>query len=405
MPEAKDKKTKQAAKERIVDLWQSLSPKQKNKAIVVALIIIVVLIVSFSGKKQTEKVVYKEKSIDKPEMLVLEPEFTEEDLLSKFDNKFSAIEDKMNSLALENEQLKEQLNSTDIGSTIVVNNKSQKKDNDDKYPAPPPPIKQSSVPLFKPKEEKSFGEVLLTPNTGSPSNEPRFIGGIQHIQGTQVPKTESKKKNEVYLPPSLIPAKLITGIKAHTIKGAKKNPSLVMLRIQKPAILPNYVKAQLKGCFVIAEGYGRLDTQRIELRTVSLSCLGKKGESLIDQEIDGFVVDSDGSVGLAGHVYSHMDESIGYAFAAGAFAGFGRQYSYSKSSITTSGLGSVTTVDPNKALSSSFGQGIADSSSEIKDIYLDIVKQAAPVIEVGPTKNVDIVISKGVYLKIKEWRQ
>jgi conjugal transfer pilus assembly protein TraB len=37
----------------------------------------------------------------------------------------------------------------------------------------------------------------------------------------------------------------------------------MMIRVQAPAVLPNEVKANLKGCFVIAEGYGNLATHRV----------------------------------------------------------------------------------------------------------------------------------------------
>ena len=400
---------KDAIKHQLMDKWEALDSKTKKKVVIGGIfgaIVVSVLIASPSKKQET---VYKEDIVEKRASIVLEPEFTEVDLISKVESQISSLRSELSDQRAKNDALEAKID--EVGSreatTIIMGEDDARKSHttaeagDTIFPEPPPPIKQNT-PLYEQKDDPNLAQVLLTPGKGTSPNEPRFIGSIMHVQASTPPKPDAKKNEQVYLPPSHMPAVLMTGLKAHTIKGASKNPSQVLLRVQKPAVLPNHIKAQLSGCFVIAEGYGRLDTQRIELRTVSISCLSKEGKSLIDQEIDGFIADADGSVGLAGHVYSHMDKSIGYAFAAGAFSGFGEHYALSNSTVQTSGLGTVTTYDPSDSLKNGMAQGIGDSSDELKDIYLDIVKQAAPVIEVGPTKEVTIIISKGTYLKIKE---
>ncbi len=65
-----------------------------------------------------------------------------------------------------------------------------------------------------------------------------------------------KKGRTVYLPPSFIEAKLLTGFDASTSGKGKNNPEPLLLRIQTPAVLPNDIKANLSGCFVIAEAVG-----------------------------------------------------------------------------------------------------------------------------------------------------
>jgi len=69
----------------------------------------------------------------------------------------------------------------------------------------------------------------------------------------------------------------LSGLDAPTTSEAKGNPVPVLLRVKTPAVLPNSVKANLKGCFVIADGKGNLATERAELLLVSLSCLDRKG--------------------------------------------------------------------------------------------------------------------------------
>ena len=63
-------------------------------------------------------------------------------------------------------------------------------------------------------------------------------------------------KDAIYLPPSFMEATLLSGLDAPVLKEAKSNPVPVLLRIKDLAVLPNRLKADLKGCFVIAEGHG-----------------------------------------------------------------------------------------------------------------------------------------------------
>lgn len=53
-------------------------------------------------------------------------------------------------------------------------------------------------------------------------------------------------------------ATLLSGVAAPTTSAAKGNPLPVLLRIKDLAVLPNKVKANLKGCFAIAEATGNL---------------------------------------------------------------------------------------------------------------------------------------------------
>jgi len=85
-------------------------------------------------------------------------------------------------------------------------------------------------------------------------------------------------KRSVYLPISYMEATLLSGLDAPTSGDAKGNPVPVLIRIKTPAVLPNDVKANLRGCFVVADGKGNLATERAELVTVSISCLDRRGK-------------------------------------------------------------------------------------------------------------------------------
>ena len=77
----------------------------------------------------------------------------------------------------------------------------------------------------------------------------------------------------MYLPPSFMEAILLSGLDAPTSSDAKGNPVPALLKVKTPAFLPNSVRADLKGCYVIADGRGNLATERAELSwTLRMSC-------------------------------------------------------------------------------------------------------------------------------------
>ncbi len=253
----------------------------------------------------------------------------------------------------------------------------------------PPPVEQTPPP---PREKILIGAI------GRLSNK--------DVSVVPVSTEEPDKKKEirtVYLPPSFMEARLLTGFDASTSGDGKNNPEPLLLRIQAPAVLPNDVKANLRGCFVIAEAVGRLNKERADVRLVSLSCLGVKGEAVIDTTIKGFVTDSDSKVGLAGRVVSKMGAATARAVVAGIFGGAGDALKSSSLTQSTSPLGATAIVDSSQLAKSAMGGGLSEGSKTLHDLYLDLAKQATPVIEVGATKKVTVVISEGKELEIKDY--
>lgn len=275
-----------------------------------------------------------------------------------------------------------------------------------KQPLPPPPIPQtSSIPLPPPPTSSQSMAASQLPSP--PETE---IGDISVVSSPGTGKQakaepEDKKKDvtagSVYLPPSFMEATLLSGLDAPTTSEAKGNPVPVLLRVKTPAVLPNSVKANLKGCFVIADGKGNLATERAELLLVSLSCLDRKGQAVVDQKVKGFVVDADGKIGLRGRVVAKMGSMIARSMLAGFFGGAGDAIKASATTLAVSPLGTTQTVDPKDIAMSGAGSGLSSGFKEIQKFYMELAKQTMPVIEVGATKPVTLVISEGINLEIK----
>lgn len=258
------------------------------------------------------------------------------------------------------------------------------------YP-PPPPLPGSGT------------GVLLPP---PPPPEPiAVVGGIAHISAPIQAEREDKKKvvrQSVYLPPSFMAATLLSGLDAPTVEAARGNPMPVLLRVKDLAVLPNSVKADLKGCFVIADGVGNLADERAHLQLVSLSCISRRGEAVIDQKVKGFVVDEDGKIGLKGQVVAKMGANIARSMLAGFFGGAADAISATSTVTSTSPLGTTQTIPSGDILRVGAASGISHGFKDVQKFYLDLAKQTMPVIEVGATKDITLVIQEGVTLEIRE---
>ena len=273
-----------------------------------------------------------------------------------------------------------------------------------KRPEPAPPLVSAPKPLPPPPPPPAAS--FSTAGKREPS---AVLGGIELVKNEvkQEPeaKDEGKKKYQIYLPPSFMEATLLSGLDAVTTSRGSKNPVPVLLRIKDLAVLPNRVKANLKGCFVLGEGKGNLATERVDVRLLTLSCLSKGGKAVIDQKIKGYVVDEDGKAGLRGVVTTKMGAMLARAALAGFLGGVGDAVQSSAMNTQVTALGTTTQVwkstDTKNILRGGIGGGISEAANELQKFYLQLARQTLPIIQVGATKTVTVVISEGVNLEVK----
>jgi conjugal transfer pilus assembly protein TraB len=255
-------------------------------------------------------------------------------------------------------------------------------------PAPPtPPVAPPAPPA--PPVEKTIGSI----GAATSALLPAAAGGAA--------ANTKKKSRAIYLPPGFMKARLLTGIDALASRDATSNPEPLIARVQAPAVLPNDVKANLAGCFVIGNATGSLAKERVEVQLVSLSCVDFDERSVVDQPIKGFFVDTDGKKGLSGKVVTRAGATLARAFIAGTIAGIGQTVENTFGDTSTSALGTVRTLDAGDAAKTGIAGGISKSSDKLTDFYLDLARQAGPIVEVGAAKDVVVVIQEGVTLEIK----
>jgi conjugal transfer pilus assembly protein TraB len=382
--------------EKIKERWGTLPTEQKSKFIKIGAALLLVMVgligyvLSHRGKEQPKEITLR--SQNKTEEIGMNV-----DLLQK--TQYYEAQKQLEALKKELEELKRAKEAKEE----IREREERTIERAPSVPPPPPPTVQAQVPPPPPHPAPH----PATPPTPPPPPKPEIVGDIKVVSNEEKKEvkgvsneTKEAKKKQVYLPPSFMEATLLSGLDAPAVGKGEAHPVPVLLRVKAPAVLPNKVKANLKGCFVIAEGLGNLASERADLRLVSLSCIDKKGRAVIDQKIKGFVVDNDGKIGLRGRVVSKMGAILARSLIAGLFSGLGQ--AVSMQGYYYYPVSGAQVIKPDEIARTTFASGITQAAANLQKFYLDLASQTIPVIEIQATRNVTLVISEGVYLEIKE---
>ncbi|MGE4403257.1 MAG: TraB/VirB10 family protein [Desulfobulbus sp.] len=381
---------------KIKERFNRLTPARK-KVVIWSLMgaLLLVLVVTGYNSRSTHQ---PDQSNERGQNTRLDPDLMEKTIVREYRRKLEELEGHVSTMQRELERGRKDLEATERSN--------QKPAREKELPNIPEASeiergKASFPPPFQQPVAGTDGNRHIAPAGGQ--KDKKRIGKITVVKNDSLPKADTKKKGRtVYLPPSFMEANLLTGFDAATSGTSKNSPEPLLLRIKTPAVLPNDIKAELSGCFVVAEAVGRLDKERADVRLVSLSCLSNEGKAVIDAQVKGFVTDADSKVGLSGRVVSRMGAATVRAIVAGLFEGTGDALKASATTTSTSPLGSTSTIDGSQVGKSALGTGLSQGAQTMSDFYLDLVKQTTPVIEVGAAKKITVIISEGKELEIRD---
>jgi conjugal transfer pilus assembly protein TraB len=381
---------------KIKDRFNRLTPARKKIVIwsLIGAVLLVIVVTGYSSRSTHQP----GQSGERGQNTRLEPDLMEKTIVREYRRKLEELEGHVSTMQRDLERGRKDLEATERNN--------QKQAREKELPKIPEAgeIERGKAAFPPPMRPPTTGDEEGTQiATASNQKEKKRIGKITVVKNDSLPKGDAKKKGRtVYLPPSFMEANLLTGFDAATSGTSKNSPEPLLLRIKTPAVLPNDVKAELSGCFVVAEAVGRLDKERADVRLVSLSCLSNEGKAVIDAQVKGFVTDSDSKVGLSGRVVSRMGAATVRAIVAGLFEGAGDALKASATTTSTSPLGSTSTIDGSQVGKSALGTGLSQGAQTMSDFYLDLVKQTTPVIEVGAAKKITVIISEGKELEIRD---
>lgn len=223
-------------------------------------------------------------------------------------------------------------------------------------------------------------------------------------------KDKSKKaiKNvpadsEAYIPAgSIITGTILSGGDFPTNKGGFDNPTPLLIRISKHAILPNRFKTDIRECFLLTGGRGDLSSERVKLRGETLSCVRDDG-SVIEAKLNSYVTGEDGKEGVKGRLVSKQGQLIARSLVSGFASGLSEVFDVNAvPTVTTSSDGSVEyqSVYSSDAMQGAAVKGFSNAMERISDFYLEMAKDIFPVVEINAGRQVDIVVISGTRLKV-----
>lgn len=222
----------------------------------------------------------------------------------------------------------------------------------------------------------------------------------------QANASESYQKNSYagYLPTgSFVPVALLNGVDAGTGATTQSNPQPVLLRLQDNAVLPGAARYQLKSCFVLASAYGDLSSERVYMRLATLSCVDKHSGLVLSSPVEGYVVDSDGKLGLRGKVIDRQGALLGKSLLAGFAQGLSNALGAGQGVSTFSSLtGASTSFTGSQAFREAGLSGAGTAASQLAQFYLKEAEALFPVISINTGRTGTIVFSKGVSLQWHE---
>lgn len=247
------------------------------------------------------------------------------------------------------------------------------------------------------------------PMAGAPDLKSGAIegGGLRIF--TTVSKSQladvDKEKEALNMPAgTILTGVLLNGLDAATGKQARKDPFPVVVRIQHDAIMPNLFSADVKECFATLSGYGDLSSERAYMRGEKFSCI-TGNEETIEIDFPSYAVGEDGKAGVRGRLVSKEGSLIAKTALAGFLGGIAEAFGSSPVPTIQTNPGSSPLFQDNFT-SDSVNHGISKGASAVAerlaDYYMDMADQIFPVIEVDAGRKIDIVITSGIKLKIKE---
>lgn len=265
-------------------------------------------------------------------------------------------------------------------------------------------IENPTPPTFPEPQQATFREINGTPEPESFAPTYVEYGGINMVQfeEPQAAATPNEGAQSFLIPTGFMPAKLLVGVRAQTSNDANGDPKPIHLRVQAPATLPNKVRMNLAGCFVIANTWGNLASERIEGELKSMHCISRDKKTLIEGDLFGYIADTDGQRDMHGRVVTKAGALLARQVAADTLSGLGNVVASSSGTQQTSPLGTVTTLNGDEMLQAGFSEGLSSGFKRTADHISSLVVQSAPIIEAGAAKDVVLMIQKTSEITVRK---
>jgi len=259
-----------------------------------------------------------------------------------------------------------------------------------------PPVPQNTLPPPSPIINNRTSVDGQVPAAGQSGANPSSIMVVS-LSDSQPDQKPLPNVDRWLSAGSFATAILMSGMDAPTGGAAETNPLPVLLRIKDDGQLPNFFRSNISDCHLIGAGYGDIASERAKIRLETLSCVLKNGD-ILEVPVSGFIAGEDGKNGMRGRVVPRTGSLIAKSLLAGTLGGIGGAVGEQYNQISTSPLGSVTTLDPNKIAQAGLAQGSQNALEKLADFYLARANEIYPVIEIEANRIGEIILTSKVDL-------
>ena len=276
------------------------------------------------------------------------------------------------------------------------------------YPPPPPPSSASSQGGAQQaragaRSERVFTNLIVIEEgkPGSSSATSQATSQKDRQDNQKKAETRESPGKDSYIPAgSFVKVVLLNGIDAPTGSKGKGNPYPVLMRVLDLAQLPNLWRGDFKECFLVGEAVGELSSERVHIRTNTLSCINRKGEAL-EGSISGYAVGEDGKIGLSGRVITKQGALLARSLVTGFLQGVSQAFSQSANVLNITPTGNISSIDPGKTAQTGIGMGVSKATEDLAKFYIDLAKELFPVIEANAGRHVEVVfVNKATLSKL-----
>lgn len=270
-------------------------------------------------------------------------------------------------------------------------------------PPPPKPLGGAAAQVVPPG-----GMPVMVPDSPSIAQEPRIFkpeakasvaAASAEAEGVKAKVKYNKNPYSGFLPAgAFAPVALLNGLDAGTSQATQASPLPVLMTITDHATLPGNAKYSVKSCFVLGTGYGDLSAERVYVRYSRMSCVDKRDRLVLSADVTGYLVDSDGKIGLRGKVVDRQGAKLGKAVLAGFAQGLAGAFTQAQSVMTTTAVGATSTIGGDAAMRAAGLTGAQSAATQLAQFYLKEAQAIFPVITVDAGRSGTIVFTDNASL-------
>ena len=189
-------------------------------------------------------------------------------------------------------------------------------------------------------------------------------------------------------------ALVVEGADANAAVTGSQNTVPMQFRLTGVVNMPNDKTADLRNCFITAEAYGDVSSERAEVRTRSISCSLPEGD--VDMKIKGHVSFM-GKNGIKGTVVMCNGKILGLAGASGFLDGIGK--GIEKASTPSVGIGATASMGAQDVVGAGIGGGASKAAQTLSEYYIKRAEQYHEIIPIGAGNPVTVVFNDGFQLQ------